>query len=254
MSQAPLTIDNVTHAAYRAADNLRAAALASFQSGNAAPANPVAGMFWLDTSTTPATLKQRNVANNAWGPPLLQFATGATPDTDTTLPLNKAVAIALFGSSLPNFAAGAAGQPRIEAEAFPDFNPGAVEIINFVMPPGRIVSYSRAAQSSIGQDEFEYSYANYQALKAGTLTASVEMFKAGSYTGGADGFRIYKNGALVAQNNATAAWATHTSNFSFSAGDLIQFRFTVSSTSVNPGMTRFRNLRLLGDRRGLFRI
>lgn len=120
MSQASLTINNVTHAAYRAADNSRAAALASLQSGNAAPANPVAGMFWLDTSTTPATLKQRNTANNAWVAPLLQFAVAGTPDNDTTLPINKAMLTAAAGTSLTDAFAGAPGAPRLLPRAFGD--------------------------------------------------------------------------------------------------------------------------------------
>lgn len=120
MSQASLTINNVTHAAYRAADNSRAAALASLQSGNDAPANPVAGMFWLDTSTTPATLKQRNTANNAWVAPLLQFAVAGTPDNDTTLPINKAMLTAAAGTSLTDAFAGAPGAPRLLPRAFGD--------------------------------------------------------------------------------------------------------------------------------------
>lgn len=252
MSQASLIIANVSRAIYRALSNDRAAALASFQAGNAAPATPVAGMFWLDTSTTPATLKQRNVANNAWGPPLLQFATGATADTDTTLPLNKATALALFGSSLPDFAAGVSGQPRILADAFPDFAAGAVEIINFTMPAGTVLSKTKASGSN-GQNKVQ-ALAPYQAIKAGTLRMSIEMRKWGSYTAGADGFHLLKNGAEIAALMATNSWATYTTDFTFSAGDEISAQISVSSSTLGSGSTEYRNLRLLGDQRGLFRL
>lgn len=42
------------------------AQLRKFESGASEPSNLVAGMFWLDTSTSPYVLKQRNAANTAW--------------------------------------------------------------------------------------------------------------------------------------------------------------------------------------------
>jgi hypothetical protein len=41
--------------------------LRKFESGSSAPANPVAGMFWVDTTSSPIyTLKVRNSDNTAW--------------------------------------------------------------------------------------------------------------------------------------------------------------------------------------------
>lgn len=41
-------------------------AIATWQSGSTAPTTTFAFMRWADTSTTPATLRMRNAANNAW--------------------------------------------------------------------------------------------------------------------------------------------------------------------------------------------
>jgi hypothetical protein len=41
-------------------------AIATNNSGATAPTETFAGMWWLDTSTTPPTLRQRNQANSAW--------------------------------------------------------------------------------------------------------------------------------------------------------------------------------------------
>ena len=90
MSQTALTIANVSHTDYRSQDNARAQALASCMSGATAPASPVGGMLWLDTSGSPAVLRQRNAANSAWGAVLLQFADDSTPTDDETLPVTMA--------------------------------------------------------------------------------------------------------------------------------------------------------------------
>lgn len=52
--------------AVRAQMNLIFAALASMNSGAAAPSPTFAGMPWLDTGVTPSVLRQRNSANTAW--------------------------------------------------------------------------------------------------------------------------------------------------------------------------------------------
>jgi len=51
---------------FRQQVNAVIAALVSSNSGSTAPDPTFPGMFWLDTSTTPAVLKQRNAANDAW--------------------------------------------------------------------------------------------------------------------------------------------------------------------------------------------
>jgi hypothetical protein len=51
---------------FRQQVNAVVAALVSSNSGSTAPDPTFPGMFWLDTSTTPAALKQRNAADDAW--------------------------------------------------------------------------------------------------------------------------------------------------------------------------------------------
>ena len=66
MSQSDLTLVNQPRSAFRVALNAALAALATLSSGVAAPLVTQDYQLWVDTSTTPPTLKQRNGANNAW--------------------------------------------------------------------------------------------------------------------------------------------------------------------------------------------
>lgn len=147
---------------------------------------------------------------------------------------------------------GASGAPRILADAFPDFAAGTVEIINWTMPAGSNFGAIRLSGTN-GTDERDTAM-SYHALKAGTLRLSVEINKTGAYTAGSDGIRLYKNGTLIASLNGTTSWAMYTSDFTFAASDLIEARVTVSSVTSQSGTTSYRNLRLLGDQRGLFRL
>lgn len=55
-----------TLAASRAIINANFAALQNLFASGTAPASPVAFQLWLDTSTTPDSMKMRNAANSAW--------------------------------------------------------------------------------------------------------------------------------------------------------------------------------------------
>lgn len=66
MAQADLNVANQSGAAFRADLNNQLLALGTLQSGNSAPSTTYQGMLWLDTSTSPSTIKQRNDANNGW--------------------------------------------------------------------------------------------------------------------------------------------------------------------------------------------
>jgi hypothetical protein len=66
MSQHDLVIDNQAFPATRADINAGLQALGTLQSGASAPGTTYAYELWLDTSTSPATLRQRNAANSAW--------------------------------------------------------------------------------------------------------------------------------------------------------------------------------------------
>ena len=67
MAQAPsFVIINDNGAAVRAQINQVIAALRSNSSGATVPTATAPGMLWVDTSTTPPTLKIRNVADSAF--------------------------------------------------------------------------------------------------------------------------------------------------------------------------------------------
>lgn len=60
------TIANDSGLAVRARINEVIAALLSSSAGTTAPAITAPGMFWFDTSVTPAVLRRRNAADDAW--------------------------------------------------------------------------------------------------------------------------------------------------------------------------------------------
>lgn len=66
MSQHDMNIANQGFPAFRSDLNNALAALVSNSSGATAPTTTFAHQFWLDTSTTPNRLRQRNADNDAW--------------------------------------------------------------------------------------------------------------------------------------------------------------------------------------------
>lgn len=67
MAQVPaIIVPNQPRSTYRSSNNAVFEAIASQHSGNTAPSNPYPFMEWMDTSTTPATKRVRNAANNGW--------------------------------------------------------------------------------------------------------------------------------------------------------------------------------------------
>lgn len=66
MAQHDYNIANQSGQAFRADLNNALAAIVSNNSGASAPSTTFAYQYWVDTSTSPATLKQRNGSNNAW--------------------------------------------------------------------------------------------------------------------------------------------------------------------------------------------
>jgi hypothetical protein len=66
MAQGDMNIANQGFPAFRADLNDQLEALVTNSSGATAPATTFPHQWWLDTSTTPSTLRQRNAANDAW--------------------------------------------------------------------------------------------------------------------------------------------------------------------------------------------
>jgi hypothetical protein len=66
MSQYPITITNGTGAQVLTELDQAFIASVTMQSGSTVPSTTYSYMFWLDTSTTPSTLRMMNAANNAF--------------------------------------------------------------------------------------------------------------------------------------------------------------------------------------------
>jgi len=66
MSQHDYILENQSGALFRQDLNNALKAIAENNMGATAPTTTYAGMWWLDTSTSPATLKIRNNTNSAW--------------------------------------------------------------------------------------------------------------------------------------------------------------------------------------------
>ncbi len=66
MTQHDMTIANAGGAAARADINAALAALSNLQAGITAPSVTFPHQLWMDTSTTPAILKQRNASDTGW--------------------------------------------------------------------------------------------------------------------------------------------------------------------------------------------
>jgi hypothetical protein len=66
MAQHDYNIANQSGQAFRADLNNALAAIVSGNSGASAPSTTFAYQYWVDTSSSPALLKQRNSSNNAW--------------------------------------------------------------------------------------------------------------------------------------------------------------------------------------------
>jgi hypothetical protein len=66
MAQGDMNIANQGFPAFRADLNNQLEALVTNSSGATAPTTTFPHQWWLDTSTTPSTLRQRNAANDAW--------------------------------------------------------------------------------------------------------------------------------------------------------------------------------------------
>ena len=103
MAQHDYSLANQSGSAFRSDLNNALAAIVSQNSGSTEPITKYAYQYWIDTSTTPALIKQRNAANSDWlnigevdGQTLAAAGTAAKPsisfraDTDTGLRRNAA--------------------------------------------------------------------------------------------------------------------------------------------------------------------
>jgi len=110
MSQHDYVIDNQLFPQTRTDINAALSAIVTQNSGTTAPSTTYPYMIWVDTSTNPATLKQRNGANNAW-------VTIGTCDT-TNLGLATLASPAFTGTPTTPTAAATTNTTQIASCAF----------------------------------------------------------------------------------------------------------------------------------------
>lgn len=109
MSQSAFNIPNQAGAGFRSDVNAALQALATISSGSTAPTTTYAFQLWMDTSTSPATLRQRNSANSAWlaigsaDTAAWGFAALATTQTFTKAQIGQVAALTYAATVTPDF-------------------------------------------------------------------------------------------------------------------------------------------------------
>jgi hypothetical protein len=127
MAQAEYNVENQAGALVRQRLNQIFTAIQSANAGPAAPAGTRGGMLWVDTSTSPATLRIRNVSDNAW------------------------IALGTLGASFA--VAGLTLATKTDAEAGTDntklMTPlRTVQAISAALPPGTVQMFATSAAPS----------------------------------------------------------------------------------------------------------
>ena len=109
MAQHDYNIANQSGLEFRQDLNNALAAIVSLNSGSTAPAETFAGMLWLDTGVSPAILKQRSQADDAWVQVLTQqgaAVAGANTAADQRTALGLVIGANVAGlSAAQNFTA-----------------------------------------------------------------------------------------------------------------------------------------------------
>jgi len=238
--------DNVYDPSIVASTSLQAmednfAALKSCFSGSSSPANPVAGMWWYDTTAN--ILKLRNEANSAWldvydfanqGVPLaincsrtVVGGTGITA-TGSLNGGNVTVGIAPGGVGATQLASGG-----ISVEKLAEYQAGNALLIK---------EDSEGSSNSLSPIKVR----EFQLDKGGTLRIKFDIASPGpaitSYG------RIYRNGTAVGILRSVApgaGWATYSQDISgWEPGDLVQLYVHGTGITAETKSGLFRNVRI----------
>ena len=184
-------------------------ALRTCFSGSSAPGNPVAGMWWYDTTAN--MLKIRNEANNAWLD-VYDFANARAP---LALGLARTVVAGTGISVSGNFNSGNV-TVGISAGGV-----GSTQLSGYTAASTYlIISVDPEVQVWFG------AYTKYREIrldKGGSLRISFDLYCPGD--GNDAHARIYRNGSAVgiARERTAVGWQTFTEDISgWSAGDLVQ--------------------------------
>lgn len=123
MSQHDYILENATGASFRQDLNNALRAIAENNMAATAPTTTYAGMWWLDTSTNPATLRLRNNTNTAWvncgNLNEMSYLAGVTSDIQAQLNAKAALASpALTGTPTAPTAAAGTNNTQVATTAF----------------------------------------------------------------------------------------------------------------------------------------
>lgn len=140
--------------------------------------------------------------------------------------------------------------------AHPRFAIGAIELVNFsglnLTVSG--ANFTNGGGSGTSGTVYE-SILDFVAMNAGTVRLSVDLrIGSGALT---SILRVKKNGAVLGSvSHSNSTFTTYTFDFTFSLGDHIALEsgMSYSLPSGSSGSAEYRNLKLLADKRGVFRI
>ena len=216
------------------------AALKSCFSGSSSPPNPVAGMWWYDTTAN--MLKIRNEANDAWLN-VYDFANGRAPLALLATNCSRTV-VAGTGVSVSGSLASSNVTVGLSSGGV-----GATQLANGAVTPAKLSGYTAAStyliisvdpQVSVGGT----SYTKFREIrldKGGSLRISFDLYCPG---GGNDAHaRIYRNGSAVgiARERTASGWQTYTEDISgWSAGDLVQLYAHNEGSAMAGAIRNFR--------------
>lgn len=191
-------------------------------SGASAPSNPVAGMFWYDTTAN--MLKLRNETNSAWLD-VYDFANARSPLALLATNCSRTV-VAGTGISVSGSLASSNVTVGLSSGGV-----GATQLANGAVNPSKLSGYTAASTYIIAASDSECSvvattwtiYKEVRLDKGGSLRISFDLYCPGS--GNDAHARIYRNGSAVgiARERTAGGWQTFTEDISgWSAGDLVQ--------------------------------
>jgi hypothetical protein len=199
------------------------AALKSAFSGTSAPSNPMAGMWWYDT--TAHILKMRNEANNAW-----LSVWDLANNKPVVANLSNEITGAMIASAIKDPAAGTAGLRTLGTGA------------NQALAGDTAMPFYAACHGDVVVASGGYvKCAEIKIKLAGTYRVSFVIHSDEGSMSTAWG-RIYKNGAAVGtqRSTASASWVQFTENISFIADDLCQLYCYAANVSYPGAASGFR--------------
>jgi len=215
-------------------------ALRTCFSGSSAPGNPVAGMWWYDTTAN--MLKLRNEANNAWLN-VYDFANGRAPLALLATNCSRTV-VAGTGVSVSGSLASSNVTVGLSSGGV-----GATQLADSSVSQGKMVNYTAGDRLLIKSvQETTSTLTTYIALKqirldrGGTLRISFKLRRVGDSLLRVYG-RVYRNGSAVGTERSTTSVSgdTYTQDISgWSAGDRIQVYGRTSDYSVTVGVSELR--------------